>query len=973
MRFSQVAASLAGALSLAGSAIAQQRAAFAHYMLGTITAEHARKDIESAKAIGFDGFALNVGDPTASFVDKSLGMLFDAADLVGGFGLYISMDVWASGDACWNGRDSCEGPMDYQWIFQNYKGRPSYYQWNGMPVISTFSAADFNGSFWKSWKDSLANEMFFIPDFEKTEGYYQSDPGWWEYWGDMVDGVFSWESAWPERDGYGSAYVGDISVDKLVAVGAHNHSKLYMVPLSPLQYKNSYKTNVYRDGRNGMPMRMDRILGSLNEADFVQFLTWNDGPESHYIAELWPEQNSDAQPWLYMNQNMFDHTAWQPLVASFNHAFKNRQLSTAMTPQNGAVAVGAMWHRPIVDGIVCNSGVDSLYTGKPDGYDDAIRQNQAYWSVVLKPGLANGYSVVVHAGQDDHTTVLHDGLNYGNGAGNIQPGQQWIELKDPSGKTIMTARSKRCVSSGCPQGIYNMNYLVSPFEDGTNDEACIPIGTEVMPITEDELMDVPKCEGDESDWKCITCAKEEVTIFQNAYTNWQKAKADTALDDFADWWKDKRFDYYSIVSDGNWSRAASGFFRYNERFDCGLDNTAGDSCVEDISCHKSDGWSLAASLILTSMARINAVFKEWLNAVDKATYDAAGMKTNFINTFSYDPSKDVATQLNNWFLNQIFDVSGGFIFQKFSSFVGESELAESAWTEAYSLVVDKINKAMEDAEENKMMTVDDVEKMLSTLKEVQESTLKAMRAAYFNDADPSFFNSQVKGGVWLAGNPNVTATEIADTMKKVIYGGLIQQAWIANPTVDAVIIMADETDEDYNPFAWKGGQNGQPETLNQEDVEPARIIKDGKTFFLVGVTNCQNWKTDDGTSSYYCDEDAFKGLPGLGTLGSILWGGLEVGDMVNSSWAGYQLNGNANGYNISADSGNKMRDHNGNKQATLYPDGVSTPGVFSIPICDYKTAYRNFNAIGGEYRPSADKCEHYPCCTCEELDLRCSD
>lgn len=95
--------------------------------LGTIIAEHARKNIEAAKATGrdqstdamtinqlikhpsFDGFALNVGDPTASFIDGSLSLLFDAAESVGGFGLYISMDVWASGDVCFHGRDCCDG------------------------------------------------------------------------------------------------------------------------------------------------------------------------------------------------------------------------------------------------------------------------------------------------------------------------------------------------------------------------------------------------------------------------------------------------------------------------------------------------------------------------------------------------------------------------------------------------------------------------------------------------------------------------------------------------------------------------------------------------------------------------------------------------------------------------------------------------------------------------------------------------
>ncbi|KAH0437113.1 hypothetical protein CcaCcLH18_03981 [Colletotrichum camelliae] len=480
--------------------------------LGTITAEHARKDIESAKATGFDGFALNIGDPTASFIDTSLGYLFDAADSIGGFGLYVSMDVWASGDACWHGRDSCNGPLDYHWIFQKYKGRSSYYQWNSLPVISTFSAAGFDNIKWNKWKETLANEMFFIPDFDKTTGYYESHPGWWEYWGDLVDGLFSWESAWPERDGYGGRSPGDVSLDLSIAQGAHNHSKLYMVPLSFLQYKNSYNVSVYRAGLQALPMRMEGILDQMDQADFVQYLTWNDGPESHYIAELWPEQNSDAQPWLYMNQKMFDHTALQPLVASFNHAFKSRTESSSMTPQNGAVAVGAMWHRPMTDDAVCNPVVETIYTSRPSGSDDYYSRNMAYWSVVLKPGLPSGYKISIQAGEKEHTQVLTSGLNYGNGAGNIQAGIQTMKILDPSGKTIMSARSKRCVSSGCPQGIYNMNYLVTAFEDRTSESTCQPIGTEVMPMNAVKELEIPSCGSDKNHWLCQIYNASDISV-----------------------------------------------------------------------------------------------------------------------------------------------------------------------------------------------------------------------------------------------------------------------------------------------------------------------------------------------------------------------------------------------------------------------------------------------------------------------------
>ncbi|KAI8298124.1 hypothetical protein K4K61_012023 [Colletotrichum sp. SAR11_59] len=771
-------------------------------MLGTITAEHARKDIESAKATGFDGFALNIGDPTASFIDTSLGYLFDAADSIGGFGLYVSMDVWASGDACWHGRDSCNG-------------------------------------------------------------------------GDLLDGLFSWESAWPERDGYGSKSPGDVSLDLSIAQGAHNHSKLYMVPLSFLQYKNSYNVSVYRAGLHALPMRMKGILDKMDQADFVQYLTWNEGPESHYIAELWPEQNSDAQPWLYMNQKMFDHTALQPLIASFNHAFKSRTDSTSMTPQNGAVAVGAMWHRPMTDDAVCNTVVKTIYTSRPSGSEDYYSRNMAYWSVVLKPGLPSGYKISIQAGEEEHTQVFTSGLNYGNGAGNIQAGIQTMKLLDPAGKTIMSARFKRCVSSGCAQGIYNMNYLVTAFEDGTSDSTCQPIGTEVMPMNAVKELEIPSCGSVKDHCLCQICNASDISIFEKASVKWEAGKPDIALQDFQAWWKKKKTAIQASYENGTWSQGAAGYFRFDEQFVC--DNRDFLGCIADVGCKINDPWTIAGSNILTSMSRINNVFNAWLTAIDSATSQATTMK------------------------NTVFDAVGGGIFNRLSNIIGESTVAEEAWNSMYSLAQEQMTKALEKAEKDKMTTITDIESMIVNIHDIQTTAVEAIRAAYFNENDISFFASQVKSGMWIKSSI-LDTLDLSKTMKQIFFGNLIQKAWYSNPTSEP-----------------KGRASGQPETLDKDDVNTARFVNDGKTFFLVGATNCQQWKTADGKNEYTCDQDAFQGLQGISQLKSDAseWGGLTKDSIVTSVWAGYKMNGNANGYNISANADNSQRDSNGNKQLTI--------------------------------------------------------
>jgi hypothetical protein len=84
---------------------------------------------------------LNIGDATQPFVLETVTSLFNAANAVSGFYLYISMDVYASGAACYAGSASCNGPYDYKSIISYALAQPSYYKGpNGNPMISS---ADF--------------------------------------------------------------------------------------------------------------------------------------------------------------------------------------------------------------------------------------------------------------------------------------------------------------------------------------------------------------------------------------------------------------------------------------------------------------------------------------------------------------------------------------------------------------------------------------------------------------------------------------------------------------------------------------------------------------------------------------------------------------------------------------------------------------------------------------------------------------
>lgn len=106
--------------------------------------------------------------------------------------------------------------------------------------------------------------------------------------------------------------------------------------------------------------------------DFVQIQTWNDGPEGHNIGNLWPEQNTDYQPSLYMES----HDAWRPLITSFITAWKAGGSISSMLPPSGGDGSGAMWYRSMPMDAVCawddgiiNGSMDALPYEKPFGFD----------------------------------------------------------------------------------------------------------------------------------------------------------------------------------------------------------------------------------------------------------------------------------------------------------------------------------------------------------------------------------------------------------------------------------------------------------------------------------------------------------------------------------------------------------------------------------------------------------------------------
>lgn len=187
-------------------------------------AEHVHTDIDDAAAMGLDGFALNVGDPTQSYVTDLFNNMFDyARDNHPDFKLFLSMDLWAEGNA-FN-----EVEIDqYDSLITAFKDHDAYHRGpNGKPFFSTFSSGGMQSDEWETWKAKWSQDVYLVPDFDDTAGYNTSADAWWTYWEEVVDGTFSWETVWPKVGVTGGD--GDVTIDEVVISGNVEHGKSYMM------------------------------------------------------------------------------------------------------------------------------------------------------------------------------------------------------------------------------------------------------------------------------------------------------------------------------------------------------------------------------------------------------------------------------------------------------------------------------------------------------------------------------------------------------------------------------------------------------------------------------------------------------------------------------------------------------------------------------------------------------------------------
>ncbi|KND86300.1 Mutanase [Tolypocladium ophioglossoides CBS 100239] len=401
------------------------KSVYCHYMIATVNPDNAQKDIDQAKALGFDAFALNIGQPSAPWAVGTVKALFDYADSTG-FKLFFSLDFYQTADL-----------NAYTDLLKGYIGRPAYLTAgpNNHPVISMFSVGSHSADDFQSWKQNTFNgNIYFLPNADNSPGY--SNPQtWFQTWGKVVDGVFGWETAWPTQ-GTTPANV-SIDFDTAVQNEARANSKTYMAPMSSLQFKACCGGHYYRVDEINLPQRMELLLKM--QPDFVEVLTWNDAGESHYIGNNWKEGLTD-DVWAYSNPTDWAHHAWQPLINSFTSAFKG---NGSMVPPGGSRAVGAMWYRPVLKSASCQ---------KPDNWQSALDAVN-YAVIVAKNVTSPRIRVTTGNGKVLSDTPAKVGLNYAAVLG-VQSGPQKVELLSGN-VTMMTATSIADITADSSDCVFN--------------------------------------------------------------------------------------------------------------------------------------------------------------------------------------------------------------------------------------------------------------------------------------------------------------------------------------------------------------------------------------------------------------------------------------------------------------------------------------------------------------------------------------
>ncbi|KAG8989976.1 hypothetical protein FRB90_001995 [Tulasnella sp. 427] len=448
-----------------------EKTVLAHFMIGnafSYTKDLWKTDIKMAQEGGIDGFALNLGSD--DWQPARLDDAYTAAkELNTDFKLCISFDM-----AVLPGNSASDAANIKQYITK-YAGHPNQLLVDGKVFASTFSGEKstfghptpqegWTAEF-KKPLEQAGTPVHFVPALFVAPGAISGD------WANTVDGLLTWNSAWPTdltsqsqnvagvvgalaapvlgqvKDAVGSIDADTQFIDAVKSAAsavAGSGSKTYMAGVSPFFFTHygadTFNKNwLYVSDDHLYTSRWSTLIANRDKVDMVEIITWNDYGESSYIGSIGKDQPK-SNAWV----DGFDHTALIPLTKYYTTAFKTGRFPTI---EKDSVVLSARPHAKAAE-----ASADGV--GKPLNWE--LVQDKL-WADFLLSGPAT-----VTLATSEGTTQSWDVAAAGPGRFSLPltVGGFISATVTRDSKTVLTCRPEEYAFTDTPE-TYNFNSFVA--------------------------------------------------------------------------------------------------------------------------------------------------------------------------------------------------------------------------------------------------------------------------------------------------------------------------------------------------------------------------------------------------------------------------------------------------------------------------------------------------------------------------------
>lgn len=242
---------------------------------GDWVAEDCRWEVESAAALGLDGFCVNLLEPDGVHLERALHLARAAAKFGKGFRIALMPDFAAGFGS---------HPEHFVTAVARFSQEPAAFRMaDGRLVVMAFDAQRMSPSWWRQQKDLLAAagiHIALVPCLQFLDQHRAS-------FMPFCEGLGEWGLRTPAGVG-GQPDRGE----PLRAEG-----KLWMAPVAPQDYRPKDLLVMEAEGTTLFRTMWDKAIN--DKADWVQLVTWNDYSEHTHIAP------SVGSGWVW-----YDLSAW---------------------------------------------------------------------------------------------------------------------------------------------------------------------------------------------------------------------------------------------------------------------------------------------------------------------------------------------------------------------------------------------------------------------------------------------------------------------------------------------------------------------------------------------------------------------------------------------------------------------------------------------------------------------------------------